>query len=121
MYYCYLWDRGDWSYICYNFIKISPAQLAQVSSTNEIINKTDYDLPWGKYEANSYRKDDQEVINNRLPKLNIEESQTLADGRVITLLTNKIPLFFNKEVVDIRRSSKNKFECNSSKATKVIL
>ena len=71
------------------------ADLAQVSSSINIIGKTDYDLPWGMYEGDSYIKDDQEIINSKLPKLNIEETQTLADGRVITLLTNKIPLFNN--------------------------
>jgi len=77
------------------------ADLAQVSSPDNIIGKTDYDLPWGKYEGDSYIKDDKEIINNKCPKLNIEETQTLADGRVITLLTNKIPLFNNNEVVGI--------------------
>ena len=77
------------------------ADLAQVSSSINIIGKTDYDLPWGMYEGDSYIKDDQEIINSKLPKLNIEETQTLADGRVITLLTNKIPLFNNNEVVGI--------------------
>ncbi|WP_133131433.1 response regulator [Legionella yabuuchiae] len=69
------------------------AQLAGLSSPQEIIGKTDYDLPWKKYEADLYRKDDQEVMKNKKPKLNIEEPQTLKDGTVIILLTNKIPLF----------------------------
>jgi len=75
--------------------------LGQLSSPAEIIGKTDYDLPWSKNEASSYIKDDQEVINSKLPKLNIEETLTLADGRVVTLSTNKIPLFFNNKVIGI--------------------
>lgn len=77
------------------------ADLAQLPSPQDIIGKTDYDMPWGKHEGDLYRRDDQEVMNAKQPKLNIEESQTLASGRVITLLTNKIPLFFKGEVVGI--------------------
>lgn len=75
------------------------ADLAKLSSPKEIIGKTDYDLPWGKHEGDLYRQDDQEVMLNKKPKLGIEESQTLADGNVITLLTNKIPLFSKRDVV----------------------
>lgn len=77
------------------------ADMAKLSSTKDIIGKTDYDLPWGKYEGDSYRKDDQEVIKSKQPKLGIEETQTLSNGKVITLLTNKIPLFSKKTVVGI--------------------
>lgn len=68
------------------------SDLAGLSSPQEIVGKSDYDLPWTKAESDHYRKDDLEVINSGKPKLNIEETQTLADGRVITLLTNKVPL-----------------------------
>ena len=79
------------------------ASLAGLTSPKEIIGKTDYDLPWGKHEADQYRKDDQEVMQNKKPKLDIEETQTLSDGRVLTLLTNKIPLFYKdtKEIVGV--------------------
>lgn len=75
------------------------ADLASLSTPKEIIGKTDYDLPWGANEGDSYRKDDQEVMFSKLPKLGIEESQTLSNGKVITLLTNKIPLFSKQKVV----------------------
>ena len=77
------------------------ADLAQLPSPKDIIGKTDYDMPWGKHEGDLYRRDDQEVMHSKQPKLNIEESQTLADGKIITLLTNKIPLFFKGDVVGI--------------------
>ena len=75
------------------------ADLAKLSSPEDIIGKTDYDLPWGNNEGDLYRKDDQEVMHSKLPKLGIEESQTLSNGDVITLLTNKIPLFSKNNVV----------------------
>lgn len=77
------------------------AELASLSSPQEIIGKTDYDLPWNKDEADLYRKDDDEIIRSKLPKLSIEEKQTLQDGKVIFLLTNKIPLISKNKVVGI--------------------
>ena len=78
------------------------ADLASLPSPKEVIGKTDYEMPWGKKEAELYRKDDEEIIRSKLPKLAIEESQTLANGEVTFLLTNKIPLFSeNNEVVGI--------------------
>lgn len=71
------------------------ASLASLPSPKDIIGKTDFELPWGKEQSNIYRLDDQQVMQSRQPKLNIEESQTLADGSELVLLTNKIPLFSN--------------------------
>ena len=75
------------------------ANLAALSSPKDIIGKTDYELPWGKHQADLYRKDDQEIIVSKKPKMAIEESQTLENGKMITLLTNKIPLFSKKSHV----------------------
>ncbi|MDQ5884349.1 MAG: hypothetical protein QG556_688 [Pseudomonadota bacterium] len=78
------------------------ARLANIENPKDIIGKTDFDLPWGKFQAQNYVKDDQEVIKTQKPKLDIEEYQTLADGTECVLLTNKIPLFDNKgEVVGL--------------------
>lgn len=78
------------------------ARLANIENPKDIIGKTDFDLPWGKFQAQNYVKDDQEVIKTQKPKLDIEEYQTLVDGTECVLLTNKIPLFDNKgEVVGI--------------------
>jgi len=69
------------------------AQLAEIEDPKSIIGKTDFDLPWGQFQANQYIEDDQEVIKTKTPKLNIEEKQTLSNGQEYYLLTNKIPLF----------------------------
>lgn len=68
------------------------ADSAGLKNPEEIVGKTDFDLPWGEFEAKSYREDDQEIIRSRKPKLNIEETQTANDGNQIVLSTNKIPL-----------------------------
>jgi PAS domain S-box-containing protein len=60
-------------------------------STDDLIGKTDLDMPWAK-EGESYRADDRRIISSNAPRLNIEEPQTLDDGSVVWLLTNKVPL-----------------------------
>lgn len=78
------------------------AQLANIQNPKDIVGKTDFDLPWGQFQAEHYVNDDKEVIATKQPKLDIEEYQTLADGTECVLLTNKIPLFDKSgEVVGI--------------------
>jgi two-component system cell cycle sensor histidine kinase/response regulator CckA len=58
----------------------------------DLVGKTDYDLSWTKEEADFYRECDRKVMDSCEPMLNIEESQQQTDGRVVNLLTNKVPL-----------------------------
>lgn len=69
------------------------AQSVGLKASDEIIGKTDYDLPWTKEESDAYRADDNVVMQMGKPRLNIEETQTLTDGRKIVLLTNKVPFY----------------------------
>ncbi|KTC91788.1 MULTISPECIES: ATP-binding protein [Legionella] len=64
-----------------------------LKSKTEVIGKTDFDLPVSKKDSRAYRADDIEVISSGIPKLNIEEKQTLSDGHERFLSTNKVPLF----------------------------
>jgi PAS domain S-box-containing protein len=68
------------------------ARQAGVADPDQIIGKTDFDLPWGGQEAEAYRADDREVMTSGRPKLHIIETQHQADGSVIWLDTSKIPL-----------------------------
>ena len=70
-----------------------------LKSPQEIIGKTDYDLPVEKNDSDLYREDDQKVMRSRQPKLDIEEEQTLLDGDKVYLLTSKVPLFNNENEV----------------------
>ncbi|KTC66625.1 sensory box histidine kinase/response regulator [Legionella adelaidensis] len=63
-----------------------------LQSSDEIVGKTDYDLPTTKEQSDTYREDDRWVIETGNPKLNIEETQTLSDGQTRILSTNKTPL-----------------------------
>jgi len=68
------------------------ARDAGIRFPEEIVGKTDYDLAWTKEEADFYRECDRKVMDSGEPMLNIEESQQQADGSVVNLLTNKVPL-----------------------------
>jgi PAS domain S-box-containing protein len=61
------------------------------SSVEEIIGKTDFEMPW-YVEAPAYRADDQEVMALGQPKLNIEEPITKTGNAYRWLRTNKMPL-----------------------------
>ena len=68
------------------------ADVAGLSSPEEIVGKTDFDLPWTREEAEFYREHDRRVMDSGKPEYEIIESQKQADGREAWLITNKIPL-----------------------------
>ncbi|MCS6883230.1 MAG: PAS domain-containing protein [Oscillochloridaceae bacterium] len=68
------------------------ARFAGLSSPDEIVGKSDYDLPWTREESDSYRAFDRQVMESGEAALHIIETQTQADGRVAWASTNKIPL-----------------------------
>ena len=56
------------------------------------MGKTDFDLAWTREEAEAFRRDDREVMDNDRPKFHIIEPQRQADGTQSWLDTNKVPL-----------------------------
>jgi PAS domain S-box-containing protein len=68
------------------------AELAGLECPEEIVGKSDYDLPWSKEESDVYVKDDQFIMETGIAKLNYEEAQTLADGSKKVGLVSKVPL-----------------------------
>ena len=72
---------------------------ARVASVDDIIGKTDFDMPW-KDHAARYQEDDRAVIQSG-PKINIEEPLTRGDGSTIWLRTSKIPLRRDGEVIGV--------------------
>ena len=75
------------------------AEDAGLKSSNDIIGKSDNDLPWGKTQAELYRTDDQKIMESRQPKIFHEESQTRKNGTEIWLETSKIPLLDSSDKV----------------------
>lgn len=45
------------------------ANLVGLSSPQDIIGKTDYDLLWGDALANSYRQEDQQILQSQQSKI----------------------------------------------------
>jgi two-component system, OmpR family, aerobic respiration control sensor histidine kinase ArcB len=67
------------------------AIAAGYSNRNDMIGKSDFDLPWHEH-AQKYHLDDREVIESGKPKLNIEEVVTTQRGKKTITITNKVPL-----------------------------
>jgi PAS domain S-box-containing protein len=84
------WKDNDLRFLGCNKIF---ASIANLNDPQEIIGKTDYDLPWSKEDSDAYRADDRYVIDNRKPKIDIEEPQTNQEGKTSWMLTTKVPLF----------------------------
>ena len=68
------------------------ANAAGLANPDEIIGKTDFELPW-KDQAEGLRRDDREVIRTGQTKSHIIEQLLLVDGRMVWVETTKIPLF----------------------------
>ncbi|MFB2973847.1 PAS domain S-box protein [Aerosakkonema sp. BLCC-F183] len=60
-------------------------------SIEEILGKTDFELPWAKW-AHLYRADDTKVIKTGIPKLGYEEPTEFTNGKSLWIRTNKVPL-----------------------------
>lgn len=65
----------------------------------EILGKSDRDMPWAKSEASKYIADDESVMNSGIAKLQIEETQTNLEGKIIKVLTSKVPLKNTKDEI----------------------
>ena len=83
---------------------LSMLSMVGFSSLQEIVGKTDYELPWRK-SADTLQGNDQQVIKSK--KLHsFEEVGTLGDGSVITMICNKMPLVDKSgEVIGVIGSS----------------
>jgi PAS domain S-box-containing protein len=60
--------------------------------TEQVIGKTDFDMPWPRKEAEVYREDDAQVVASGIPKRNIVEQIQQVDGARLWISTTKLPL-----------------------------
>lgn len=67
------------------------ARSAGLESPDDIIGKDDHALAWRAF-ADLYRRDDQEVMTSKTPKLHIIEPINMAEGEHRWLDTSKVPL-----------------------------
>jgi two-component system NtrC family sensor kinase len=63
-----------------------------LKSSEEIAGKSDYDLPWGNKQADSFREYDRRVIESGIPEYDITEPYLRVDGTHAWAKTNKVPL-----------------------------
>jgi two-component system sensor histidine kinase/response regulator len=82
------WKDRNSSYLGCNR---SFADDAGLDAPGAIVGKTDYELGWNEL-AGDYRDDDRLVMENDVPKLDYEESQTMPQGALRWLRTSKVPL-----------------------------
>ena len=83
------WKDKDSRYLgCNKFF----AHDAGLSDSENIRDKTDFDLAWANTDADNYVRDDQEVVHTGNSKINFEETQSRSDGTRNWLRTSKVPL-----------------------------
>jgi len=93
------WKSKEGIYLGANKLFLEDAQL---NSRDQIIGKTDFELPWADTEAKAYVKDDLEVMNSKTSRLHFEETQTTNNGNTLILSTSKSPLYdTNKNVIGV--------------------
>lgn len=68
------------------------AHAAGLAAPEEIVGKTDFDLPWATTQAITYQAEDNEVIENGKPRLGVIEPQHRADGKLAWLESTKVAL-----------------------------
>src|SRR6266496_1360249 len=76
------------------------AKRAGYSSPEDVIGKTDFDMPW-KDQAEVYRAEDRGMLQSGESKLNYEQCQTASDGSLLWLRANKILVQESGETVAI--------------------
>ena len=81
-------DRDSWYLGC----NLQFARDVGLEHPDEIVGKTDFDLPWPREEADGYRSDDRYVMDNNCPKPHIIEPLQQADGSRLWIDTSKTPL-----------------------------
>ena len=68
------------------------AKTAGLASPDDVVGKTDYDLPWKREESDSFREADRRLMADGNPLLDIEETLLTADGSQTHILTSKLPV-----------------------------
>ncbi len=67
-------------------------EAAGLKSSEEVKGKSDYDLPWEKKQADSFREDDKKVMESGIPEYGIIEPYLRDNGTRAWAKTNKVPL-----------------------------
>lgn len=68
------------------------AEIAGFTNVDQIIGKTDHDMPWTAEETEFYHLCDRKVMEENRAQFNIVEPLTKKDGEVAWLNTSKMPI-----------------------------
>jgi two-component system cell cycle sensor histidine kinase/response regulator CckA len=68
------------------------AKSVGLSDPEQVVGKTDFDMPWPREEAEAYRADDRDVVQGNRAKRHIIEPLQQIDGIRIWIDTTKVPL-----------------------------
>lgn len=63
------------------------------NTQQNFVESSDYDMPWAQKYADIYIKDDQNVMETGIPRINYKELHQQLDGTIKTVLVSKIPLY----------------------------
>jgi len=86
-------QRVYWKDVNLKFLGCNKSFTEDIGLENpsEIPGMSDAEMPWRDHAA-EMRRDDLQVIEQGVPKMNYEQAQRLIDGKVSWLRKNKIPL-----------------------------
>ena len=86
----FFWKDRESRYLGCNGLFLEDAGL---SSLPELFGKSDRELPWGEEQAQAYRADDLEVMEQEISRIHYEEPQARQPGEPLNWVrTSKVPM-----------------------------
>lgn len=82
------WKNNNFEFIGCN---LNFAKACGFDKPQDLIGKTDFDMPWKVRESKNFRKDDSKILNEGDSKFKIHETMRQARKNV-TIKTSKVPL-----------------------------
>ncbi len=83
------WKDRDLNYLGANRVFLNNAGM---NTSEELTGKSDFDLPWMKEQADSFRDYDRKIIESGVPEFDITEPYIRIDGTSAWARTKKIPI-----------------------------
>ena len=83
------WKDRNFAYLGCNIVF---AKAAGLKKPEDVIGKTDYDLPWKKEESDFFRQCDKEIMESNKARAHILEPIQMANGKQAWIDVNKVPL-----------------------------
>lgn len=84
----------------------------------DIVGKTDFELPWPEKSAEEFRENDIEVIQKGIVKT--LEEKSMMDGREVVVLSQKVPLKNNQnEIIGVLGISLDITDCKEKERIKI--